>query len=604
MSWRTSSTACASGMSRSGADRGAVCAGRCRLRAAAALAVLALYLPAGGALAQGVAGGVAIELTPAVQDSLLDLQEGWLQWTSALYGGDPERARGVLDGLLRTADRLGMPRLPDLASGAMAQAIEAARQGDENRAALALAAAERLDPGHPTRAFAAARVARIGGRPLDALGHQLRAYARLAALGGERTVVLWDLLLWALISLLLAGGLFVAVQMAIRGPALLTELSRLLARRVRFVPAPGRAVLVALALFWPLALPGAVLWLLFYWSLLLWRQAGGRERAVFAVVWLFAGLVPAAFDEARAVSALALSPPVRAMQAIADGRLYGALFIDLGVLPASLPDHPGVDQLLADLDARLGQWDAARSRYQDVLEKEPENVAALIDLGAYYFTRGDHGAAVSYFQQAAVLAPDNAAAQFNLSQAYAETYLFDEQRAALTEARRLDDLRVTEWLRRGERQRVVTAEGGIGRIGELERALRKAWSPASGAPSALVALRRLRPLLSLAALAGLAIALHVTLGRAGPTGAPATPASGLGGWLPGMAAAADGRAFSAFAGLSLVAALVTTAVAATGRLGLTVPWQVDPGGWFLALIAATGALTILAWEAILQWRRG
>jgi tetratricopeptide (TPR) repeat protein len=577
---------------------------RPRVVRAVLTALLPSLLAAGSVRAQGVPATPAPNLTPQVQQSLLLLQEGWLQWTGALYGGDDERAREVVADLLSTAERLGMGRLPDLSTGALVQAVESVQEGETERSALALETAERLDPGRPETAFAAARLARLRGAWFSALVEEARGYARLRRTGLERELALHDLFLWALGSLLLAFGLFVALQMGVRGPALVRDVAAFLGRRAAVLPRPVALVLAAAVLLWPLALPAGVLWLGLYWSLLLWGYMGLPERVVLVCGWLLLAASPVVIEEARERVALKLSPPVRALHSAAHGRLYGGLFTDLGVLPGALPGAPAVEHFLADLHVRLGQWDDARLVYEKVLEKEPENVPALVNLGAYYYHRGDYGNAVAFFQKATAPTGDwasvGAAAYWDLSLAYAASYLFDENSEALREARRIDNAQVNRWFRRPDRQRLVTVEGGIDRIPEIERALRREWSPKVEGSPGLELLRRARPALLLVLLGSLAMAFHaLTGGGRRAAGDLAARQSAPGRWLPalvpGLTSAALGRGGRAYLALLAVAAPVLVLVTGGGELGYPIPWRYDPGGWLLpvaaglALVLAAGA---------------
>lgn len=586
-------------MSRSGGES----AGGTRVRRAAppgagavpALLLVALLIVAAApAAAQVVAGPGAPELTPPVQEALVDLQEGWLQWSGALYGGDPERARTVLEEIRRTAGRLGMDRLPDLSAGALAQAVESAREGEGERAALALEAADLLDPGRPETAFATADVARLSGDHATAFLEQARGYLRLPRMGLEWTLALLDLLLWALASLLLAAGLFVALLMTLRGRDLLRHLSGFFARRVGSMPAPLHGVLVAITLLWPLVFPGGLLWLALYWSLLLWRYSGASARSVLVLSWVLLAVAPVVGSRARERVDLSLSPPVRAMHAVERERLYGGLFTDLAVLPGALPDASSVHHFLGDFHLRLGQGDQARRRYELVLESEPENVAVLVNLGAYYFNRGDFGNAVALFQQATALGSarrvPNAAAHYDLSLAYAESYLFDEQREALLEARRIDDALVNRWLRRPEHRRIVTVEGGVARIPEIERTLRREWSPPAQVSPALQLLQTARPAIVVLLVAVLAAVASALLGKA--PGGPSETGKLAAFLVPGLPSAASGRYGRAFLALLIVAAFALGALAARGGVGYSLPWRYDPGGAFLFAILGL-ALAVL-----------
>ncbi len=580
-------------------------------RFAVTFAALALALAAAPAGAQGtvVPGSPAPTLTPGVQQSLLRLQEDWLQWTTAFYVDDEKRAADVLQDLLATTEHLGMRGLPDLAAGALVQAVDAARQGEAERAALALAAAERLDPGRPETAFAAAEVARWEGRYGTVLAEYARGYLRLPHLLLARRLAAHDLTLWGLASLLLAGWMFLALAMAVRGPALLRTITAWIGQHLLAGPAPLVVALAIAALLWPLVLSYGPLWLALYWSLLLWSFASGGERVVFVLLWLLVGLAPAAVSEVRQQVALSLSPPMRAMESVAEGRLYGGLFTDLGVLVAVLPAEPAVRHFMADLYARLGQWTDARRLYEEVLDAEPDNTAVIIDLGVYYLNRGDYGNAVALFQQAAALSPRSAVAEFDLSLAYAESYLYDEQHQALQEARRIDDLQVTRWLERPERRRVVTVDGGIARIAEIREMLRAEWSGTrgeTGEAPALALLRRIRPLLLLLVVAVAALVLQLTAGRRAPRPGGAAErlveAPGSGGvlgavasiFLPGLSSAARGRPLRAYGALLVPTALALALLGAFGHLGYSLPWRYDPGSWFLGLTLGSALVLVVA----------
>src|SRR4029450_5550394 len=108
-----------------------------------------------------------------------------------------------------------------------------------------------------------------------------------------------------------------------------------------------------------------------------------------------------------------------------------------------------------------------------VLEREPNNVPALLDVGAYHFLRGDHGSAVQYFQRAATADPTSAAAYYNLSQAYSDAYQFGEQHDALNRARSLDEARVNGWIADVGADRVITFNGGVARHQQILEQVRR-----------------------------------------------------------------------------------------------------------------------------------
>jgi tetratricopeptide (TPR) repeat protein len=514
---------------------------------------------------------------------------------SAFYLEDSARAAGVVDDLLATAGELGMERLPDLSLGAAASAARAAREGDFERAMWALEAAERLDPGRPSVRFAAAEVARLEGDYLKAVERQIAG--RWAAFGQPIQGYLWwqDAALWIGFSLLVAAGLFVGIEMALRGRGLFGDLVRPLEQRL---PAGVAVTLAAVLLVWPLALPAGVLWLLVYWSVLLYPYGSSSERGVFALLWVLLAIAPLLAGEQRRQVALTLSPPVRAMGSLEARRLEGSLFTDLGVLRSALPDSPAVDQLLADLHRHLGQWGHARALYREVLAAEPRNLASLLDLGAYYYLQGDYGTAVQLFQQAATIAPESAAAYFNLSQAFSASYLFEESAEALRRANDLDGRRVSEWLG-GSRGRVVTPDGGLTRVEEIRRALGRAWGGTDRPGDPFAAWRRYLslPVAAVAAVAALVLG-HVRRKASRERRRPRSGEARIGRWrralLPGVASASAGHGWRAYVALVLPVALATLPF--SGVLGYRVPWGYEPG------VAAAWLLAGLGFAGFLSWR--
>ncbi|HEV3078028.1 MAG TPA: tetratricopeptide repeat protein, partial [Thermoanaerobaculia bacterium] len=280
-------------------------------------------------------------------------------------------------------------------------------------------------------------------------------------------------------------------------------------------------------------------------------------------------------------------------------RLYGGLFTDLGLLRSSLPDSPAVKLLLADVHRMLGQWELARGLYGDVLAVQPQNAAALLDLGVYAYNRGDTGSAIQYFQQAAAADPRHAApALYDLSQAYNEGYLFEEARRALAQAKVIDAERVDGWLSEVDQVHVVTAAGGLARIPEIEGSL---IGPASGLD--LVQHGAAAVAVALGAIL-LAVALHLARRRYGYSETQLQWRLGhrrLDLWrrvlVPGLASAEAGDGARAFLALLAPAALLM--LPRFERLGYRIPWGYDPGN--LASWALVVAGLLLYVGARLRW---
>jgi tetratricopeptide (TPR) repeat protein len=558
-----------------------------------ALAAAGSAIPATVAAAAAGAGGVSspqvtgVEMTAPVRRALKQLEEQWLQW---VVQTSPEGSESVIQDLLATARQLGMARLPDLSVGALDRAVQMARQGDFRRARWSLAAAEKLDPGRCETAFAEATVDRLEGRYPGALGALVRGYLRLFSLPLERYLWLQDLLVWAASLLLLAGGLFIAVQMAVKGGAVWEDLAGLFSRRL---PRPAALAATAAVFLWPLLLPSGLLWLPLFWSVLLWGYSSASERSVLAALWLLVGFAPILVTAQSRSVAVTLSPPVQAMESLRQHRLYGSLFTDLGVLRSLLPESAAVKHLLGDVHRSLNQWDLAQALYRQVLEKEPGNTYAEMNLGAYSYLKGDFGSAIQHFQKVAAADPKSAAALFNLSQSYSESYLFDESRRALAQARQVDDSQVDLWMRELSQQRVVTNNRGITRIPEIRDELLATFHTHEAPSARLELFRRWLSLVVPLVLALLAMALNLARRPFGSSegGAPSRFYSNDR-WrrvlVPGAAAAEAGEGVRGFLALLLPAALFILPL--FGRLGYRLPWGYDPGSstaWIVAILGLT-----------------
>ncbi len=497
-------------MSRSAADRGRRAWRRRPGRISGLL--LGLLLGVGGVvggaspvLGQGAGGPTAsFELTRGTQHSLHRLQESWLQWVSSFYRDNPAKADEALRALNANARQVGMVRLVDFSLGAAALGLQSGREGKFERAEWALAAAETLDPLRPEVAFARASLAREQGSYLKAFRATGAGFLRLLK-STERTVFVANIVFWLLAVLWIAAALFVLVEVASKGNAVVADLNRWLQKRV----SPVSATLgIAVALLWPLALPSGPLWLLLYWSALLWGYGSTSERWATAAVWVFVGLAPwIAIVEQQRV-AVALSPPMRALANLSEGRLYGGLFADLQVLKAAIGGDPAVIELIGDVNRTLGQWDEARIAYRKVLEVEPQNVPVLLNLGAYHFRKADFAVANEYFLRAAREVPPPAGAFYDLSLSYSETYQFEESRKALAQAKELDAKLVDGWIQTPNADRVLTFNGGLMRADEIRRRLIAAWAEA---PSDGDSARRAAAGWVSFAAAGLAAALGVGL---------------------------------------------------------------------------------------------
>ena len=575
------------------------------------LALLALLAPA-GAGAQDFASAPGLELTSPVRLQLRLLNEHWRAWTRAYYQLEQEAAASALEQLCSTAARLGLPRLPDLSSAASAFAVSSARGGNFSRARWALDAAGRLDPDRPETHFAAATISRLEGDYLGALAGGVRGYAALLTLPLERGIWLHNVGLWLLYSLLLAGGVFVALQMATKGGALFYDLARFMSPPMNLTTAD---LLTALALIWPLFLPSGLLWLAIYWSILLWGYGSVSERVVLLVLWATLGVGSLALSYQQRAVQLTLAPPARAVDNLRAGRIYGALFSDLGVLRTLMADHPVARELTADLHRRFGQWEHARSLYTTLIETEAlrgsDSAAARNNLGVYHHRRKDYGTAVNYFRQASQYEPDMAEAFFNLAQAYSQLYRFSDSNLAMAQAKEIDRARVTAWERAevAVEESAVGVDGGLRRAGELRQNLGSIWHGDEASQTAVDLWRRHFSLSVVAGIMLLAVTLHLVRNQLGyrsdllESRGLLTPAGER--WaralVPGLVSTRAGRGAQAFLAILLPAALLIAPF--VRGLGFRLPLAYDPDSVMPAAMGFGGLILLFGVRLRREWKR-
>jgi tetratricopeptide (TPR) repeat protein len=411
-------------------------------------------------------------LNASVRSHLASLQQGWSEWLTAYELDDPDSESAALDRLASDAGAIGMSVMPDLSLGAAARAVESARVGDHTRAIRALAAAEQLDPGRPETSFARAAVHRVEGTWQAVLGHTALGYLRTLGAPAERWVWRHNLVLWLLATALLAGYAYVAILMIVRGPALFGSLLKELRKHM---PVPLGLVLIFALLVWPLLLPAGLIGVALVWAVLLWAYCLRPERWVLGLLVLVFAVAPVVLDEQRRQITVELAPMARAAEHARHGRLDGTLFGDLQRLTLVLPESTAVSHLIADQHRRIGQCDQAKTLYGRVIEREPRNAAAWVDLGSCHFLQGEYDQAIEHYRRGISLDPDLAQAHFNLSLAFSELYRFAESDLALSRAQRLDSGRVAEWLRKTPSRGAAEVGAGLRRSEQIRAELKVSW---------------------------------------------------------------------------------------------------------------------------------
>jgi tetratricopeptide (TPR) repeat protein len=564
-----------------------------------AVVVLSI-LVAGPSPGQDAPTANTIVLTSPVLRTLARLQEDWLDWLTAFYRGDQERADAALSSLMANSQELGMEALPNLSLGAAASAVRFAREGDFEKAHWGVEAAEMLDPGRPEVAFAAARVASLQGVPFTALQNWGSGVYRSFRMPLEQSLWANNLLVWILCVLLLTGGAFVALEMATRGVFLFGDLLKVFSR---YMPRIAGFGFVLLFLLWPLALPSGLLWLLIYWSILLWNYAGTSERFLLLLIWVFLVASPLVVEQQQRKLEIRTTPTLVTMDSFIAGRLDGDLIADMDELRVTLPESVPLIHLLGDLQLRLGQWETAENLYLGVIGQESENRAALNDTGVSFYERGEFDRAIDYFRRASDVDPPHAAAHFNLSQVYSDTYRFSSAGHELEKAQALDNTSVGRWIQGSTLKRVVSLDGGIGRSMEIEDELLVAWGVEGLVDSWLHHWRLPLVLPLIAVFAILSIVFRFV---AHPRWRRSVRSAEVdrGVWaialrlIPGFTEAEMGYWVKAYVGLFIPIALLTLPL--VEHLGYRIPWMFGAGGLGAWLVCSIGLAIYFTYRLIFR----
>jgi tetratricopeptide (TPR) repeat protein len=203
------------------------------------------------------------------------------------------------------------------------------------------------------------------------------------------------------------------------------------------------AQLVAWVVFLlPLLVWAGGIWLLLFWLMLGFRYMRVPEKVVAAMVFLMVGLSPLGvrlvLDRFQASS----DPETRiVVQAMQEG--YNPETIrQLRQVVTRHPEDPELHLLLGTLYAKGDLQNEAYATFQRVLELQPTNVRAIVDIGNVYFRLGEYAEAVTRYKEAQQLQPKTLAALWNLYLSQTELLHFSEAESSLAAARDLDGERI------------------------------------------------------------------------------------------------------------------------------------------------------------------
>jgi len=210
----------------------------------------------------------------------------------------------------------------------------------------------------------------------------------------------------------------------------------------------GVIALFILLCILPLLLGLSLAWLFPYWLMLFWSYHNVRERA-------FIGIAVVGFVFVVPLIAICCSYFLFMPQCDVQQRLWQANYgyhtkyelEDFVQYALRSPDDYELMFSAGLVNKREQNYATALRFYGRLLKKNPSDYKVCTNAGNVYFAMGDWDHAVEMYKAAIAAAPDRcAAAYFNLARAYQQKFMFKDAEQSLSDAKRLDSLRVETYL--------------------------------------------------------------------------------------------------------------------------------------------------------------
>jgi len=285
---------------------------------------------------------------------------------------------------------------------------EASRYYDEGSYEKALASldlAETLDPDRPQIHFArAALVRRSGGGHLEALRELATGVERSFVEAWSNWTLINHLAIFAVVALLAAVVVFSLLMTFKYNTVFRHEIEEAAARAgaERFGPAAGWAILLLPLLTW---FPAG--FTLLYWIVVTFRFMRRMERVTAVLLLLATAAAVPAFRAAVALYGMTTDPAVRTTLESAGGAYSPDRLVKLQELVEAHPEDPVYHFLLAGLYKDGRYFQEAYREYRRVLELDPGNYQARINIGNIYYRLGQYGEAISAYREALDQRPDS-----------------------------------------------------------------------------------------------------------------------------------------------------------------------------------------------------
>lgn len=370
----------------------------------------------------------------------------WFRRKALLAEGRLEDAHRQSELIRSFCSEEGVRRLEDPAAALVAEASRYYDEGSYEKALASLDLAETLHPSRPQIHFArAALVRRSGGGYLEALREIATGIEHSFMEAWSNWTLINHLAIFAVVALLAAVVVFSLLMTFKYNTVFRHEIEEATARAgaERFGTAAGWALLLLPLLTWFLA--GFTL---LYWIVLMFRFMRRMERVTAVMLLLATAAAVPAFRAAVALYGMTTDPAVRTTLESAGGAYSPDRLVKLQALVEAHPDDAVYHFLLAGLYKDGRYFQEAYRQYREVLELDPGNYQARINIGNIYYRLGQYGEAISAYREALDQRPDSVLAHYNMYLAQSESFRFKDAEASLRTAQGLDPELARELLSR------------------------------------------------------------------------------------------------------------------------------------------------------------
>jgi tetratricopeptide (TPR) repeat protein len=417
----------------------------------------------------------------------------WFRYQALLERGDVEGAGRQVSTALEFMKREGLQAAPEIAAAFLSKARQSLVEGDYHRSSEFFRLAARFDPALTAAHFGLALALLRGDRDLPGAVREWWAGVRRSLSEPESAFYEAGNGFLLLYLGLCFGGCVALVLLVLRhAPAFFHDLKERSSGRLS---EGGSRLLGWCLLALPVIAMAPVAWALAFWGAIVFTYLRRPERWVAAVILLLLG---AAGPVVRLVGwhfGTAADPAARALIQAGDEN-YSLTQVE--PLKQLARDHPGetiFPFLLASVYRAAGRADDAIALYGRVLEIDPGETRALVNLGNLYFLRQDFPVALSKYHRASESDPRFLLPHYNSHLAHLEAFHLEAADEELGQARRIDDTQVTRLMAR-EAQNSARRTPIDARLTKkeiwtqalrlrLERGLRSEFKEALGAPATL-----------------------------------------------------------------------------------------------------------------------